>query len=154
MKMLPCGSQPMSVGRPSAYGCALGGGVPGGGAASSPSTASGRRPISIRTLPLGSNLTTMFEPSSTAQMLSSLSTPHGSLHTFHVSLLGSPKRYARRRPDRSLPAEAQGAKAGCAGHCISASAKAAARLRPSPELRFTGFAHYMLVAFEYLAGAY
>ena len=49
-------------------------GVPFGGLASSPSTASGLRPSSISTFPSGLNLVTMFEPSSTVQMLSCAST--------------------------------------------------------------------------------
>src|SRR5207249_8856591 len=74
MKTFPGGSHVISVGRLNRYGCAGGGGVPGAGVASTPSTASGRLPMVISTRPSGLNLTTMLVPSSTAQMLSCEST--------------------------------------------------------------------------------
>ena len=70
--MLPCGSQPTSVGRQKMYFCA--GWFGPVGVATSPRTAAGRRPITISTLPSGLNLVTMLVPSSTVQMLSSVST--------------------------------------------------------------------------------
>src|SRR6185369_1597185 len=71
--MLPCGSQPTSVGRQNSYFCAVRfGGC--GATGNTPLTARGLLPSTISTLPSGLNLVTMFEPSSTVQMLSSLST--------------------------------------------------------------------------------
>src|SRR5262252_2841806 len=71
--MLPWGSQPMSVGRQNSYFCAVRfGGC--GAAGKTPRTARGLLPSTINTLPSGLNLVTMFEPSSTVQILSSLST--------------------------------------------------------------------------------
>ena len=71
--MLPCGSQPTSVGRQNSYFCAVRfGGC--GAAGNTPRTARGLLPSTISTLPSGLNLVTMFEPSSTVQILSSLST--------------------------------------------------------------------------------
>src|ERR1041385_7336406 len=71
--MLPWGSQPTSVGRQNSYFCAVRG---GGGRATGAwrGTARGLLPSTISTLPSGLNLVTIFEPSSTVQMLSSLST--------------------------------------------------------------------------------
>lgn len=72
--MFPCGSQPMSVGRWNEYGRL----VPENGATpgmlASWSSASGRLPSTIRSFPSGAYLMTRFEPSSTVQTLSSLST--------------------------------------------------------------------------------
>ena len=70
--MFPCGSQPMSVGRQKMYFCA--GWFGPAGNTTGPSTAGGRRPSTISTLPSGLNLVTRLVPSSTVQMLSSLST--------------------------------------------------------------------------------
>lgn len=72
-KAIRRGSQPMSVGRQNSYFCALRfGGC--GAAGKTPRTARGLLPSTISTLPWGLNLVTIFEPSSTVQILSSLST--------------------------------------------------------------------------------
>src|SRR5229473_8202658 len=74
MKMLPAGSQVTSVtclNRPSSAGS---GGLGCSNGAVSSSEASCLRPNTITTRPAGLNLTTMSEPLSTVQMLSSLST--------------------------------------------------------------------------------
>ena len=69
--MLPCASQVTSVGRPKRYFSA---GAAGSVLSNTPAIGSGRRPSTIATRPSGVNLMTMFVPSSTTQMLSSLST--------------------------------------------------------------------------------
>src|ERR1051326_8148500 len=71
--MLPAGSQPISVGRQNSYFCAVRFGDCGA-TGNIPRTARGLLPSTISTLPSGLNLVTMFEPSSTVQILSSLST--------------------------------------------------------------------------------
>src|SRR5207247_10628820 len=79
-KMFPAASHATSVGRLNVYGCAGGSAAPGGGVGFIPSTDSGLLPRSITPRPRGLNLTNMFVPSSTAQLLSCGSTCTASAH--------------------------------------------------------------------------